>query len=215
MSIRTIDELSDRLANELAWRKKELSDIKYYLDLSSSDIGRRRVLSRSGVTMLYAHWEGFIKLAGRYFLEYVTMQRITNKELHPNLLTVSMRNNVSFSSNTRKTSEYGKLSQFYLTKMSDKASIPYKTAIDTESNLSSTVLREIVWCLGIDYSVYEMKEKFIDSQLLARRNNIAHGEAIDVNPAEYDKMRSIVVEMMTQFKTQLENSAVMKQYRLS
>ena len=32
MTIRTFDELSDSLAGELAWRKKELSDLKYFID---------------------------------------------------------------------------------------------------------------------------------------------------------------------------------------
>lgn len=212
MRIRTIDDLTDKLASELAWRKKELSDLKYYIGLSPHYSTRRKVLGRCGVAILYAHWEGFVKLAGRYFLEFVAMQRLRNEELHNNLLTLSMRKRVKFSPNSRKTSEFSKITSFFLSQISDRATVPYKTAIDTESNLSSAVLREIMWCLGLDYSPYETRQKFIDSRLLGRRNHVAHGEDMDVDPDEYDEMRTAVIEMMTNLKSQIENSVVLKTY---
>ena len=212
MSIRTIDELSDALARELVWRKKELSNLKYYIDIAQLEPARRTVLGRCGVALLYAHWEGFVKRAGRYFLEFVAMQRLRNDQLHPSLLTLSMRSRVNIAPNTRKASDFGKVTEFFLTDMTRRAAIPFKQAIDTESNLSSTVLREITWCLGIDYSPYETKEKFIDSHLLARRNHIAHGEYIEVNPRDYEDMRATVIEMMTTLKTQIENSATLRGY---
>ena len=212
MSIRTIDDLSDKLARELIWRKKELSDLKYYIDLTPPDSTRQKVLGRCGVAILYAHWEGFVKLAGRYFLEFIAMQRLRNEELHLNLLTLSMRKQVNFAPSTLKASEFGKITSFFLSQMPGRAAIPYKTAIETSSNLSSAVLREITWCLGLDYTPYETREKFIDSRLLGRRNFVAHGEVMDIDPGEYDEMRTGVIAMMTNLKTQIENSAVLKTY---
>ena len=58
MSIHTIDDLSSYLDADLAWRKKELSDLKYFIDFASANQGRHHVLSRCGITILYAHWEG-------------------------------------------------------------------------------------------------------------------------------------------------------------
>lgn len=212
MSIRTVDDLTDRLARELAWRKRELSDLKYYMGLMPPDSTRRKVLGRCSVTILYAHWEGFVKLAGRYFLEFIAMQRHRNEDLHPNLLTLSMRKQVDFAPKALKASEFGKITNFFLSQLPDRATIPYKTAIDTGSNLSSTVFREILWSLGLDYRPFETREKFIDSRLLGRRNFVAHGEATNVDPGEYDEMREGVVAMMTNLKTQIENSAVLKTY---
>ncbi|MCC6545321.1 MAG: hypothetical protein IT392_12625 [Nitrospirae bacterium] len=212
MSIRTVDDLTDRLAWELAWRKRELSDLKYYIGLMPLDSTRRNVLGRCSITILYAHWEGFVKLAGRCFLEFIAMQRHRNEELHPNLLTLSMRKHVNFEPKALKSSEFGKITNFYLSQMPSRAAIPYKTAIDTGSNLSSAVLREILWCLGLDYRPFETREKFIDSSLLGRRNFVAHGESTNVDPGEYDVMRAGVIEMMTNLKTQIENSVVLKTY---
>lgn len=212
MKIRTFDDLSDNLSSELAWRKKELSDLKYFIEQSVTLAARKQVLSRCGVAMLYAHWEGFIKLCGSYFLEYVAMQRYKNTELKQNFLTLSMRNSINISITSKKSSEYEKITHFFLNKLESRASIPFKTAINTESNLSSKVLREIVWCLGIDYSPFETKEKFIDSKLLGRRNHIAHGQQIVINLHEYNEMRQTLIDMMTNFKTQIENCAVNKEY---
>ena len=215
MKIRTFDELSDNLSSELAWRKKELSDLKYFIEQSTSLPARKQVLSRCGIAMLYAHWEGFIKLSGSYFLEYVAMQRHKNTELKQNLLTLSMRNSINFSITSKKSSEYGKITSFFLNQLEGRASIPFKTAINTESNLSSKILKEIIWCLGIDYSPFETKEKFIDSKLLGRRNHIAHGQKMDIDIHEYNEMRKTLIEMMTNFKTQIENCAVNNEYLIN
>lgn len=215
MSIRTIDDLSDHLNSELAWRKKELSDLKYFIDRGIVSTGRRRVLGRCGIALLYAHWEGFVKLSSRYFLEFVAMQRLRNEELQPHLLTLSLRSTVKFSPEAHKHSEYGKLTNFFMSELSNRAKLPFKKGLDTGSNLSSTVLKDITWCLGVDYSWYRTKEKFIDSRLLGRRNHIAHGEEVDVDPDEFEEMRGVVIEMMTYLKTELENCAALRSYARS
>lgn len=212
MTIRTVDDLANSLYEALSWRKKELSDLKHLIDQPTASIGRRRLLGRCGVAILYAHWEGFVKSASRCFLEYVANQRLRNEQLQPHLLTLSLRSTVTFSPTTRRHSEYGKLTEFFLSGFSKHAKLPYKKGLDTESNLSSTVLKEITWCLGIDYAPYETKEKFIDSHLLDRRNHIAHGEALDVDPDEYEEMRDSVIEMMTYLKTELETSAELRRF---
>lgn len=212
MKVRTFDQLSDSLSAELAWRKKELSDLKYFIEQNSPYPSRKQVLARCGVTMLYAHWEGFIKICGGLFLEFIAMQRHRNNELTKNLLTLSMKNSVNFSAGSKKASEFGKITDFFVNNMASRSSIPFKKAINTESNLSSLVFKEIVWCLGIDYSLFETKEKFIDSRLLGRRNHIAHGQRMDINLGDYIEMRGTLVEMMTTFKTQLENCAINQEY---
>jgi|SRR6056297_356456 len=215
MSIRTVDDLSNQLNNELAWRKKELSDLKYFIEKANEGIGRKMVLGRCGITILYAHWEGFVKRCSKYFLEYVAMQRLRNEQLQPNFLTLSLLCTVKFTPESRKNSEYGKLTDFFVSDLTKRARLPFKKGLDTEANLSSTVLKEITWCLGVDYNWYQTKEKFIDSRLLARRNHIAHGEEIDVNPGEFVEMRGKVIEMMTYLKTEIENSAILRSYAKS
>jgi len=62
MSIRTLEQLTDHLANDLAWRKRELSEVKGLVEAKNASDQRHRALLRSGVCILYSHWEGFVAL---------------------------------------------------------------------------------------------------------------------------------------------------------
>lgn len=91
MSIRTTEQLSDKLSNDLAWRKKELSEVKTLVEAKSSSAQRHKALVRSGVCILYSHWEGFVKLAANSYLEFVRLQKPTYKELSSNFLALAMK----------------------------------------------------------------------------------------------------------------------------
>jgi RiboL-PSP-HEPN len=56
-----------------------------------------------------------------------------------------------------------------------KSDLNWRTGIDTRSNLNSEALENIVMSLGLDYTRFQTKGKFIDEKLLGNRNKIAHG----------------------------------------
>lgn len=211
MKIRSLDDLSSALSDELAWRKKELSEIKYMVEMSLLPKHKKNVLIRASVAMIYAHWEGFLKLAGRFYLEYVASLRLKNSELASNLLTISLGSSSSLLNNSRKYSSYESVTNFF-GDLEKRAVIPFKSVIDTESNLSSTVLKEIVWCLNLSYSAFEIKEKIIDEKMLAKRNYIAHGEYLEVDDGDVIYLRDEILALMINFKDQIENSALTKGY---
>lgn len=90
MSIRTLEHLSDALARDLAWRKKELAALRFACKATKQK-DTLNGLYRSSVAMLYAHWEGFIKNASAAYLEYVHFQRLRLAELAPNFAAVAAR----------------------------------------------------------------------------------------------------------------------------
>ncbi|MEQ9439736.1 MAG: MAE_28990/MAE_18760 family HEPN-like nuclease [Cyclobacteriaceae bacterium] len=210
--IRTLDDLSRNLSDQLAWRKKELSEIKYLVESKAIAQHKKNVFLRSSVAMIYAHWEGFLKLSGSYYLEYVYNQRLKNSDLSKNFLTMSLSSFANIFDNTKKYSHYGSVIDFFDNELNSRSKIPYKSTIDTESNLSSKVLREIVWCLGLSYQPFEIKEKIIDNKLLAKRNHIAHGEYLDVEPEDIIELRNEILALMINFKNQIENAALLKNY---
>ena len=212
MKIRTVEELVNKLNFELAWRKKELSDLKFFIERESGNYLRKQVLARCGIALLYAHWEGFIKKCSDYFLEYIAMQRLTNQELASNLLTLSFKNSVNVPIDSKKYSAFGVITSFFLNDLNKRSKIPYKSGIDTTSNLSSKIFRDIAWCIGVDYSLFEAKEKLIDKKLLGRRNHIAHGEYLEIDIHEFNELRQEVLNLMILFKNQIENIIVRRLY---
>jgi hypothetical protein len=214
MSVRTIEQLNDYLAEQLAWRKKELADIRSLVESATLKASRRNSLLRCGVTLLYAHWEGFIKSAASAYLEHVSMQRLSYRELAPNFVAVGIRPLLHNASVSKKSRDHTALVSFFLSRMSERSSLPYKYAIDTESNLSSIVFRDIVEKLGLDYSRYETREKLIDEELLNSRNTIAHGTYPETDLGGFVDMLSEVLDMMELFRNQIENAAITRAYRV-
>ncbi|HLP91152.1 MAG TPA: MAE_28990/MAE_18760 family HEPN-like nuclease [Nostocaceae cyanobacterium] len=209
--IRTPEQLSDKLAEELAWRKKELSILKSLIDSKSFESAKRNALLRSGITMLYAHWEGFVKVAANSYVEFVAMQKLPYNQLANNFIALAMKDQLDQAKETEKATIYNEVAEFFMTKLNDRSVIKYEFRIAT-SNLSSSVFKEIMCMIGLDYSFYESKEVLIDEQLLKNRNIIAHGNYLDIDEKRYDEWHTKVIEMMDTLRNQIDNAASTKQY---
>ena len=213
MTIRTTEQLSDQIAAELAWRRKELTNIRYFVQTVQDPPARGRLLRRSGLAMLYAHWEGFVKLVGSYYLEYVSMQRLKYEELQTCFLAIALKGKLRPAADSRKLSTFAALADVVGNRMGERCFLPHKNVVETEANLSSSVFKEITWMLGVDYSPYEGKERLMDLRLLWRRNHIAHGRDQDIDTDDYLELHREVVDMMDLFRNQIENAAVTRGYR--
>jgi len=211
MKIRTIGQLSDLLSDELRWRRKELAVISSLIK-SAKSREDKEVLIRSGMTLLYAHWEGFIKSAASAYLEFVAMQRLLYQELAANFIALGMKGKLEEARKTYKASMYNEVAEFFLTGLTERARIPYKDAVDTKSNLSSEVFKEILIMLNFDDSHYAHKEDIIDKKLLHNRNTIAHGQHLVIDVAEYFALAADVMALMTLFNNQVVNAALTKAY---
>ncbi|MBD2676826.1 MULTISPECIES: MAE_28990/MAE_18760 family HEPN-like nuclease [Nostoc] len=211
MKIRTLEQLSDKLAEELAWRKIELSALKALIDAKSFSSGKQKALLRSGITMLYAHWEGFIKVAANSYLEFVAMQSLPYNQLSKNFIALAMKDKLDQARETNKATIYSEIAEFFITKLSERSIIKYENRITT-SNLSSSVFREIVCTLGLNYGFYQSKEVLIDKKLLEKRNMIAHGNYLDIDEQQYDELHTQVIQIMDDFRNQIDNCAATKHY---
>lgn len=212
MKIRTLEHLNQRLTDDLIWRKKEISDLKSLIETNSFSSSKRNALFRSGVTLLYAHWEGYIRTAATSYLEFVARQKLTYDQLAINFVAIAMKTKLKEASETNKATIFTEVVNFMLNQTSQKSLIDYEDVISTASNLSSSILREIVCTLGLDYSFYETKEVIINEQLLKRRNGIAHGEYLSLDREEYQQLHNGILAMMENFRTQIENNACQKLY---
>ncbi|MEG5048952.1 MULTISPECIES: MAE_28990/MAE_18760 family HEPN-like nuclease [unclassified Microcoleus] len=212
MSIRTAEQLSDKLATDLAWRKKELSEMKSLIEAKNVSDQRHKVLVRSGVCILYSHWEGFVKLAANSYLEYVISKKLTYQELSSNFLALAMKEKLKEAKETHKPSLYIPVCEFFLSELNQRCILP-KDVISTASNLSSEILKEITYILGIDFSIYSPQSPLIDTKLLKTRNEIAHGEDSVFDRDEYLELHRDIIGMLDIFRNQIENAAIQKKFR--
>jgi len=214
MNIRTAEQLIDRLANDLAWRKKELSAMKSLIEAKNVSDQRHKVLVRSGVCILYSHWEGFVKLAANSYLEYVISKRLTYQELSSNFLALAMKEKLKEAKETHKPSLYIPVCEFFLYELNQRSILPKpKEVISTGSNLNSENFKEITYNLGIDFSISSKESVLIDLKLLKTRNEIAHGEDSEFNRDAYLELHKEIIGMLDIFRNQIENAAIQKKFR--
>ena len=88
----------------------------------------------------------------------------------------------------------------------------------TESNLNYDVLSKIMSSIGLDSTSFLLEKPFIDERLLKFRNKFAHGDYSydgEMNINEAIEISKKVLELMTMFKTELENAIVSESFRRS
>lgn len=210
--IRTTEQLIDKVAQELVWRRRELTDLRALVQQFRDEPLRLRVLVRGAVALLYAHWEGFVKASASHYLEYVASTRLPYRRLAANFVGLTLRTKFAELGASEKISSANALADFFCTALDHQARVPYKKVIDTKSNLSSTVLQDIIAALGLDGSQFATRLKFIDSNLVNPRNHIAHGEAIDLTVDEYLLLHDEVITLIEIFRNEIENASVLRRY---
>jgi hypothetical protein len=213
MSIRTPDEVNRALADELIWRKKELTALKFLVETPSDSADRRAALLRGGIALLYAHWEGFIKAAGRIYLEFVRFQRLPYENLSPNFLALAARSKMQAASQSTRIRLHIELARFFRSDLGQRSNIASTDGIATRGNLSSRVLRDIVDTLGLDYGPYATKEHLIDESLVAARNTIAHGQYLSPDRTDFFELYAEVLALLETFRTQVDNAVSSGAYR--
>ncbi len=121
MKIRTKENFIDALDNEIAWRIKELSYLKGNV---KSDLPYFKTHLRTGIVLLYAHWEGFIKNSCELYLMYLKSLRLKYKELSENIIALALKNSLLAFEQTNKSTVHCQMVNFILNNLDERASIP-------------------------------------------------------------------------------------------
>ncbi len=200
MPSRTVEELQDTLDASLAWRRIELSALRAEVDRSSrqnSASPLARVLARSGVALLYAHWEGFTKDAFVAYVDFLSRRRLRLDQLNDGLLRT-----VFLSLHQRIASGDDAALDHFLKAMrnpsSARAEIPRRGMVNTRSNLRYRVLSEILESVGMNTNDFSTKSNLIDHSLCDARNEIAHGREQFPSAEEF---HALYQEMMAIMET--------------
>nr|WP_152332337.1 MAE_28990/MAE_18760 family HEPN-like nuclease [Micromonospora purpureochromogenes] len=180
--MRTLDELEDSLANDLAWRRTELHGL-----LAQARSARGPVqtsLCRAGVALLYAHWEGYSKHALSQYLRFVARRKLKLYELQDCFAAMALEAEMAKAKSLTRTDQATHRVRLLRESAESRMFLPSKDGVDTQSNLNSDVTCDILRSLGLDPKPFEIKSMLIDYSLLRARNKIAHGEWEAPRPTE-------------------------------
>jgi hypothetical protein len=216
MSIRSVEELSDALSRELAWRRIEMTAFAGSIDAASGNASRHTALLRAGVALLYAHWEGFVRAASSSYMEFVALQRLRNSELAPAFLAAAMKRMLKTAAETEQAKMHIEVVSFFATRLSERSQVPYKAyrnAFARRNNITAAELEDILASLGIDSGPYETRRQLLTKLLVERRNAIAHGEYLVVDAAGFTELRHKVFETMVMLEADIVNAASLGRFR--
>jgi len=194
----------------MAWRLKE---VKAFSVASKGNGPERRYFIRAGVALIYAHWEGFIKVSSEMYLKFVNSRGLKYSELKSCFSVFGLKSKLQSLAESRQSRANIDAFDFIVAEMDNTARLQLGSAINTESNLTSKVFINIATSIDIDVREYLSRFNLIDESLVRRRNKIAHGEFIEIGGAEFVDLVDDVLKMMREYKTDLENAASTAAYK--
>lgn len=208
--ITTLTQLQDALDTDMAWRVREVA---YFQNASRTLKGpAAQTYIRAGIALVYAHWEGFVKVSSEAYIEFVQGQGHSYKELKACFSVLGLKERLSLLAESKQLKTNVAIVEFLIDGLHKRAEMGLGNAVKTESNLSSSVFSNIATSINIDASKYATKSNLIDIELLKRRNKIAHGEFLDIKHGEFLRLSNAVLELMRNYKTDIENAASQKDY---
>jgi len=211
MKIKNLVQLQDKLDSEIGWRVKEIYGLKF--SVRNTKLMAEATLIRAGVTILYSHWEGFVKAASLAYLSYVDNQQHVYRDLKSCFVIFGLKGHIDDIRESKKSEKNIEIVEFLLNKMNHRSSMKLGSAINTESNLRSHVFENIARSLGIVPDFYKTKYNLIDHSLVDRRNSIAHGEFLNISSKEWISLSEEILTIMRAYKTDIENYASQKLYK--
>lgn len=205
-------DFSAQITEDRNWRIKEISDLKSAI--RRGDPHLQRVLLRALVAICYAHWEGYVRLSARKYLEHVALRRFQYDQLNrqffrnyfiPRLAALST-SNTSLADRCALLDEILNSAGHRFTRINEKL-------VNTRGNLNFSVFADICLVCGVPTHKFVDKSTFVDRVLLRRRNAIAHGEDTMIALADLDDIANETIALMRAFGDDLENRVVLQAYR--
>ena len=75
------------------------------------------------------------------------------------------------------------------------------------------MLFDIIQKIGLDYSLFQLKENLIDEKFLGTRNAISHGEYREIDVDTFNELYEEVTGLINLFKNQVLNATYTESYK--
>lgn len=213
MKIKTQNDFTNYISQNLSWRKREITSMKKVIDKTNSEKDKAS-LRRAASAVLYAHWEGFVKTASEKYLEYVMWQRLRFCDLKNSFMAMACGALFENMTESPKNTVREALVKAVVNKQENRAHFPCHGVMSEKGNLSSICLKDILTTLGLSYSEFwRGKSLQIDEKLVATRHQIAHGENVDVSAVDYYELHQLTLVLLEAYRDLLENAVALESYR--
>lgn len=208
-----LEEVRAQLEGELTWRLDEIRFLHNQLSYMRKEEEKMRYRKALAV-MLYSHFEGFCKTALSIYANTINQENLTcslvNDQIIASSLATAFRDfeNMNKKSNlfrndlpndrtihrfARQVELISILKEIWMMRVE----IPIDDVVDTEANLNPSIMRKILYRLGLPHDVFNENEGNIHL-LLNYRNSISHGARKDgLSEREYEKIQTATIEIMS------------------
>jgi hypothetical protein len=214
---KTLTELETFLDDAFSWRRAELAALEAEIARhykNSPDSPLTRALARSGLALLYAHWEGYIKEACEAYLEYISVRRLRYQELCDELVITALLGLLRRVDAGDEVA-YASLLELVRRPNTARARMPRRdSVVSTKSNLRYEVLAGLCVKLGLPESEFVTRKNLINRSLCDARNEIAHGRLYFPDAGGFTNLRDRVLEMLELMHSLLVNHARDARYRI-
>ncbi|MGA9875156.1 MAG: MAE_28990/MAE_18760 family HEPN-like nuclease [Solirubrobacteraceae bacterium] len=208
----TREALLDELDADLAWRRVELAAIRTTLNRAKGPA--TDTAARAAVALAYAHWEGYVVSAGRLLVRYVRDLRLTYAELSDCYLALCLAGRLLQADlSARRIQRHLDLVAVLRNEGAQAAFPSPESAVQAGGNLKSEKFADIVSRLGIEAAPFELQYRWIDGELLRRRNSIAHGSNGHTDVVFADEAIERVAGLVDAFRSASQNAAVLEVFR--
>ena len=87
MKIKNIEELQNKINDDITWRKKEILDFNIFCHSNNNP----SFLTRAFFVMICAHFEGSIRYASNAYIAYISSQDIKGSDLRIEINAIAVR----------------------------------------------------------------------------------------------------------------------------
>ena len=223
-----LSALQEDLERELSERFAELRFYQNQLQTRAKEQDRN-MLRRPLILLLYAHYEGFTKFAMDAYISAVNSENLECANASSEMAAASMADIFAELRNPQPVSKifrgqspgdlrlgrFARERQFVeqaYELLKRKVEIP-DNVLDTESNLNISVLRKLLYRIGLSPELFDGFASPIQ-ELVQRRNLIAHGaDRAGVEDAVYGRLRDRIMSVMSGISRAIVLAAGKGEYR--
>lgn len=214
MRIMTIAQLEGQLDKELAHRKRRLTSLKFRVDAvkSKNDSVETEVVLQSSLCLLYAHWEGGVKVAAEYYCNFVEKKGLSPRALSDGLLAACILQTVKQTFESPNVNTSLSLVELLRGEDNSKKKIAWESVVRTKSNLDYDTFVQILDLASISHAPYSGFQVLLNEKVVAHRHAAAHSGFSSLLTDDYDLIHSAIVKNLSKFYDDLRDAAFRKLY---